>query len=469
MATSLTAALSTVVKEEIPQGIREMRLKIDPVWQDIIVTSTGVTREGLGRDWKFLLTYTTGLSGSYQFQTNAVMVGANLAFANTSVNQFGAGNTFPARTESTAPAFFQKDVLLKEARGNLHVPLKWMQLDEFSSSIGPAVKQIMKGTARRAAKAHAIAFHTTDATDFPVVWNLPNTGSAATLAVAIDNSDSTKSYGRPQMIENGDVVDIYNSSDTLLNTLSPWVVTLADPLNGTFTAVPLSGSDAIDPDAGSYIVLRNSRGNQPSGLRSWMKNSGTIFNSLSLTNHPEFKSLIKAESGPLTENMLNKYIGTFFDRLGTMCDLDTIITSAAVVHGYLQNEDNLARYERNGRRLEVKGGWASIDYAYQSMPFRWAISGYIEPKACYVLKLKNNIKEYVPPPTPGAGRKSQFGNEIQFLKQIGGGSDIFFFERLSDAVTDQFEAPFFRICELAPDQPQGIILTGLDEVEGLSD
>jgi len=469
MATqTLTAALSTVIKEEIPRGIREQRIKIDPVWTDIISSGMGVERSGLGRDWKFLLTLTTGISGAYEFKANSVLVGAAATYYN-GAQQFGAGNTWPARSETTAPVFFQRTITLKEARGNLIVPLKWMQLDEFDSSIGPAVKQVLLGAARKAALAHAISFYTTDATNFKLVYNLAASGAAASHTVTIDNSDATKAHGRIAMIHNGMTVDLVDAGDDVADNDSPWLVTSVDYINQKFVIEKIGGTNTALV-SGGYLVLRNSQGNQPSGLLSWMVDasagSQTVFG-IDCDAHPEFGSLIStSESGPLTEKILTKYIGSFLDRIGTMCDLDTVITPAAVVHSYLENEDNLARYERNGRRLSVKGGWADIDYAYQGQGFRWAISTFVEPTSCYVLKLGGGtIREYVPPATPGAGHKSEFENEFQFVAPLGGANSVFLHERSSDAITDNFEAPFFRICEIATEQPQGIRLTGFDESE----
>ena len=472
---NLTDALSAVVKEEIPRGIREQRIKLDPVWTDIISTSMGVHREGLGRDWKFLQTYTTGLSGAYQFEANAILEGADTTGPfGTNANQFGAGVGFPDRTETTAPTFFQQTVTLKEARGNLTVPIKWMQMDEFDSSIGSAVAIVLKGNARKAALAHALAFYTSNTANFPIVTNMDTSGladNAITFTDTIDNSSASDATGRIQMLHVGQTVDMYETGEVVVYTQVPWVVTKVDYLNQTFTidAIGTETADwATDSADSCFLVPRNSYGNQPSGLNYWTVNTGTIFG-LALATHPEFKSLIGTESGPLTEKILTKYIGSFMDRIGTMCDLDTVLTTAGCTHAYLENEDNLARYERNGRRLEIKGGWADIDYAYQGDGFRWAISQFVDPAAAFVVKLNNNIREYVPPATPGTGRQSEFDNEIQFVAQLGGATGVFLHERTATTgragVSDNLEAPYFRICELCPEQMQGIKISGLDESE----
>lgn len=467
------SALSNVIKEELAPGIRTARIKEDPVWARIQSSSMGVTREGLGRDWKFIQSFVAGGDfGAYEFSTAAVLAGGTLGFEEAGVvGQFGAGNGFPTRTESTNPAFFQKTITLKEARGNMFIPLKWLQIDEFDSSLGSAVKILMDGAARKAARVHAAAFWTTDATSFVLVDNIPSTADAGTYTFTINNASSTAPHGRIQMIHIGQVVDIYNSLHSKLNAGSGFVVTAVDYLNNKFTIKELVAGDT-DPDTNSanvpmYLVLRNSRGNQTSGIHSWMKTAtGTIFG-IDIAVHPEFGSQIITETGPATEKMLDKYVGTFFDRIGTMCSLDTIVSSAGVVHAYRENEDNLSTYERNGRRLEIKAGMAEIDYSYNGHPFEWLISTYCGAGRIYGLKLGGgNIKEYVPPQVKGGGKNSTFGNEIVFLGPLGGSTSIFLNELAATtaAPTDQFQAPYYRQCEVAPEQVQGIIISGLDEV-----
>lgn len=459
---SAVSALASVVKEEIAPGIREQRIKLDPVWEDIIVSSTGVTRDGIGRDWKFIQAFESGDSGAYEFTPAATLAGANLAFDNPTVGQFGTPVGFPGRTESTNPAFFQKTVTLKEARGNLFVPLKWMQIDQFDSSVGSAVKVLIRGAARKAARAHAIAYFTSDATNFKLVTSLAASAAAVTHTIVIDNADATKASGRINMIHNGMTVDIYTT--TVKQNTVAWVVTNVDWLHNTFTIKSIDATESTAIDAEDYLVLRNSRGNQPSGINTWTTDTGTVFG-IPFGTHKEFTSLLVTETGPATDKMLNKHIGTFFDRLGTLLELDTLISSAGVVHKYLENEDNLATYERNGRRLEVKPGWAGIDYSYDSMPFRWAISQFVEPQTIFACKMKNNIREYVPPPVSGGGKNSEFGNEIVFVGPLGGSTSIFMHDRIQStgSVGDQYEAPYYRQCEVAPEQMQGVKISGLDE------
>jgi hypothetical protein len=157
-----------------------------------------------------------------------------------------------------------------------------------------------------------------------------------------------------------------------------------------------------------------------------------------------------------------------------MVQLDTILTSAGVVHAYMENEDNIMTIERNGRLLDVKAGWANISFSYHGMPFRWAIDPFIESKKLYVIKLgESNIKEYLPPKLPGAGHGGEFG-DVEFAGPVGGASGIWLHERIATAGTltpystvaaigDNLEAPYWHIREVSPEYMQSIKYGDYDE------
>lgn len=496
----LTAALSAVVKEELGPGIHRAQLEIDPVWQDVFKSRMGVTREGLGRDWKFLKTFVTGMGGAYEFVSHDTLEGADLDFDHTNVKIFGEPNTWPGRSTSTAPAFYQKTVYLKEARGNFFTPLKWMQIDTFDSSIGSAVAELIKGTAKKVALQHALSFYgptntsydggvstpnykavvLTDISECVTASNGAGTNDIWTVTFTGDSSEIT---GRINQIFVGQMFNVYDTSNN--KEAGTWVVTVVDPMGtpgtdrGKFimqdtSVTGLSTATAAD---GAYLVPINSNGNQPSGLNSWTKNSGSVYG-ISLTTRPWFKSLIQSASGGsgtavLTETDLNKWYGTFHERYMGMCSLDSIVTSAGVIHSFLENADNNARFERNGKRLNLTTGWSGVSYGYEGKDFQWHMSNFVEPQTLFMLKTgEGNIKEYLPPRTPGVGSRSDFENEIQFVAQLGGSKSIYLHERVVNAaasgntsapIGDQLEAPFFRFCELAPDQVQGVKITDLTE------
>lgn len=501
MAT-LSAALSLTIKEDLGPQIYDAQLDMDPVWQNVIKTRIGVERAGLSRNWCFNKIFVTGMSGAYEFVSNAVMQGAALTINSDNVNVFGAPNTFPNRSESTAPSFYEKTIYLKEARGNFFTPLKWMQLDSWTSAIASAVKELIKSSARKAAWQHALAFYSpvndpygtghtsTDGTDYKwirlvdtseCVANTVPSSPAADIDPPVSikitfTGDVAQIIGRINQVQIGQVVDIYAANGTKLTDTCGWVVSHVDVIGtpgtdrGVFWLIPMDGTDQIDKTAvtdGSWIAPRNSAGNQPSGLNSWIKTSGTVFG-IDLAKQHWLKSMITAINGPVTEAELTKQYGTFHERYGTLCNLDSIIASAGVIHAMLENSDNNVRFERNGKKLNLAMGYSGISYGYEGKDFSWHISSFVEPETLFMLKLGDgNIKEYLPPTTPGTGRQGEFENEIQFVAQLGGSKSIYLHDRVVSgvyaSVGDQMEAPYFRFTELCPDQVQAIKLTGCTE------
>lgn len=487
-ANSVTTALSNILKVEISKGIREQRTKIDPVWEDIVSTSQGVVRDGMGQKWQFVQAFVSGTAGAFEFM--GPPTGPSYTYpggaAALDTGVLGTPQGFPARLESVVPAFFQRTITLREGRGNVYVPLKWHTLDQADGSVGSAVKATVTGVARKIANAYALAFFTSDSADFPVVTSLAASGIAATHTIEIDNGDAAKASGRIQMLCSGQVLDLYRTGDTIVNgevVGDAWVVTKVDYLNQTFTIAAMTPALTEEIIAEDYLVLRGTTvasteatRTQPAGLNTWIKSTGspTVFG-IAYDDHPEFKSLMETQSGPLTEAYLRNRIGAFIDRIGTMVDLDTILTPAGVIHSYMENEDNIMTIERNGKLLEMNHGWADLRFSYHGKPFRWAISTFIEAKSLYVTKFGgNNIKEYLPPATPGMGSGGEFG-DVEFVGPAGGLSGIWAHENIGAtaetapayaaaySIGDNLQAPFWRMSELCPEQVQSIKTTGFDE------
>lgn len=481
MADSVTSALSNILRVEISRGIREARAKLDPVWEDLISTSFGVKRDEMGQSWNFKTAFVTGSAGAFEFM--GAPTGPDLAYPSGDLVDAGVLGTpigFPSRQESTVPGFFQKTVQLVEGRGNVFVPIKWYTLDRADGAVGSAVKAVVTGIANKVARSYALAFYTSDATNFKVVYDLAASGSAATHTIVIDNADSSLATGRIQQLEPGTVVDIYTAG-VLVNLGGEgdgWVVTKVDYLAQTFVIATMGGTNRPIL-AADYLTLRGSGRNgaatakQCAGLNTWIVNTGTVFG-IDTALYPIFRSLIETQTGPLTERYLRNRIGAFIDRLGTVVDLDTILTPAGVVHAYMENEDNIMTIERNGRLLDMNHGWADIKFSYHGKPFRWAISTFIQPQSLYVTKFAdNNIKEYLPPATPSMGSDAQFG-DVEFAGPAGGLNGIWAHEQLTTAVNatpyasassiaDNLQAPFWRLAELCPEQMQSIKTTGFDE------
>jgi hypothetical protein len=217
------------------------------------------------------------------------------------------------------------------------------------------------------------------------------------------------------------------------------------------------------------------------GLEDWMKSSGQILGgsasdeALDLDTYSQFKSSVQAINGPLTEDIMNKWVGNYLDSYpGSTCD--TIITTNGVTQKHLQQYglyNNRNFYDRQGKSLNAKAGWAEVNYEFNGRVMRWIVDPLCAKERLYCIKLAGgNIKRYQPPTISGGNEKlnnSSAGTdgEVQFLAPLGGHTGVFMLARTTGgAVMDILEAPFHQYNLIAPIDPRGIKLTSLTEVAG---
>jgi hypothetical protein len=282
--------------------------------------------------------------------------------------------------------------------------------------------------------------------------------------------------GRIRLFYPGQVVDAFtgqaSSTYTQLNT-KDLVVRAVDYINGYVTletidaasdsgwADGLSDNDILVPrdctSSGSWLG--------PSGLEDWMVSSGTLFG-MDTNSYPQLRSEVSAINAPLTETILNQYIGSTMENLRGLVDIDTIITTGGVVRKYLDGHSDLGVFQRQGTSLNIVGGWADIGYVYNGKKFKWLISPYCAPGRLYALETGNgNITRYHPPRITQTGSNNAFDGEIQFYAPLAGSNSIFKPAHSSSGyTTDYVEAPFFDFKEVTPARPQGVKLTGLTEL-----
>jgi len=234
----------------------------------------------------------------------------------------------------------------------------------------------------------------------------------------------------------------------------------------------LAGQAAIADD--DWIVLREnvtaSREMRTWGLEDWIKSSGQIMGGsasaegLDLDTYSDFKSLVKDVSGPLTDTVMNGYIGGFLDAYPG-ASLDTIITTMGVTLKYLEQPtlyNNRMFYDRQGKSLDVKGGWDDVSFSFNGRSFNWLISPMCISGYLYACKFAGgNVKRYMPPAVGGADGRV---GEVEFLAPMTGQSSVFMVGRASSGAPQALlEAPFWYYNLIAPVDPRGVKLTGLTE------
>jgi len=231
---------------------------------------------------------------------------------------------------------------------------------------------------------------------------------------------------------------------------------------------------------GDWIVFahtsRYNSGSRPQfswGLNDWIKASGYILGgsgtdaALCLTTYPQFKSQVKAVNGPLTDDVINGYIGGYLDAYPGET-LDTVITTQGVQLKWLQQPglyNNRQNYERTGKALSFKGGWSQIAYEFGGRSYEWIMSPMCLSKTLYAMKFGgDNIQRFSPPRL--GGMEASMGPEIEFLAPLGGHNGVFMVAHDSAgtaAPMDLLESPFWYYNLIAPTDPRAVKLTGLSE------
>jgi hypothetical protein len=298
-------------------------------------------------------------------------------------------------------------------------------------------------------------------------------GTSEGLTITIDGTNCT---GRIANFMPGQVLQMFDTDHSPANISDALVVARVDYVDKKVTLVKLKGSGDADFSAsdisvesdGTYVGLYTGSASGtcpsgPSGIETWLVSSGSDVFGFNLGNHPQFKSLVAAVNGVLDEATLNKYVGGFFDAYGAMYGLDSVMTTTGVLTAYMEAIDGLYRYQRQGERLTLHEGWASMDYAWQGQQFEIMASRYIYPETVYIHKTRDqNIKRYGLPKY--GTQTSGFPGGIDFVAPLLGSSTIFMPTRQSDDIIQFAQAPFNIFREWCPDQLPGVKLTAVTEL-----
>ena len=134
---TLLNTLDNLIEEDFGTTVLDATKDIDPWSKNLISNTMGVTTQGLGRGWKKIQVFKTGLAGAASWRS----VSGPASPTNTTgdTQQFmllGTAQTFPGLAESTVPAYCQVNATLKEMYGIFHVPTEFMRADQTPTNIG---------------------------------------------------------------------------------------------------------------------------------------------------------------------------------------------------------------------------------------------------------------------------------------------------------------------------------------------
>lgn len=510
MATSYAIdALDDLIREELPTLIHESLPEIAPTFKYIQNTSMGVVRKGIGRDWEVEHLFSTGVAGLIQSAdvrgpTFYDRVGANNPFYQSLVMDGSNLAIFPTAVNAPHTSSLKRILTLQMTTGNFSVPVTWLSGDALGASQIKQVARDIKAVGQLRALNEATSFFMGAQNALCQIDDYALDGSSKFITFTVKEGT-----GRTAFFRIGMMVDFYYDNSGEPNwgstggthyancdgTGAPWsssyipiIISDVDYLSGTITATSIDGTqidggtlqgDAIADD--DWVVMANcgttdGREMRSWGLEDWMANSGQILGgsatvgnrlnpALDLDTQSQFKSQLVTVSAPLTDEIMNAYIGGFLDAYPGQ-SLDSIITTMGVTLKYIEqpsNYNNRMFYDRTGKPLNVSGGWSDVSYQFNGRAMRWIISPLCISGRLYALKLNNkNISRYVPPSVSrGDGRVS---GAVEFLAPLGGSTSIFKIAHDGDGASQAvLEAPFWEYHLVAPVDVKGVKLSSLTE------
>lgn len=510
-ASYAISALDNYIREELPRTRTESLPEIAPVYKYIERSTLGVKRNDIGRDWEVEHLFATGIAGliqsadvkgpsfydreqtNYPFIQSLVMDGSGLAI-------------FPTATSAPHTTSLKRILTLALTTGNFSIPVTWLSGDALQASQIRQVTTDIAAVGKNHALTEAISFFMSTDNALCQIddYSLDSSNYYFTCTVKAGT-------GRTAFFRVGQMVDVmYNNSGTpnwgtaggtnhanvaTANATAPWgtgyiplIVSDVDYIGGTVTITSctaatidgssLTGSAIADDD---WIVMAScgtvsGREMRTWGIEDWTKSSGQVMGGsgtlgnrlnpgLDLDSQSQFKSQVAAVNGPLTDIIMNGYVGGFLDAYPG-ASIDTIITTMGVTLKYLEQPElynNRMFYDRTGKALDVKGGWDDVSYSFNGRSLRWMTSNMCISQRFYALKLNNgNVKRYVPPRVGGSN--SEIGAEVEFIAPLAGHSNIFKIAHSSGGATQAvLEAPFWEYHLVCPIDIRGVKLTGLTE------
>lgn len=493
--TTAMRVLDNLVREELPSTLYESLPELSPTYKYIENTSMDVTRNGVGRAWQVNHLYATGVAGLMQ---NADPMGPGMEDTTymPMVNVLNESGLAPFPTASQAPhvSEIRRTLSLHMSTGNFSIPLTWMQADALDASQIAQVARDVKAVGEMRAHSEACSFFMASNNTLGQIENYSAAGAAnGYFTFTVKAGTGRTQYLRPGMavdivadssgtVQWGAATDSTDVRNYVSNVHINLVVASVDYLAGTITVVSTNGTvpttftqNVVNSD---WVILRNcntsGREMRTWGLNDWIASSGTILQrsdyttlgteGLNLTNFPQFKSVVAAVSGPLTDSVLNRYIGGYLEAyLGN--SLDTIVTTMGVTMKYLEQPNlynNRMFYDRTGKALSSIGGWDEVGFHFNGKKFNWITTPLCLQETLYGLKMGGgNIKRYSPPKI--GGTDARVGSELEFLGPMFG-TGIFLPGRASTGAVQMLaEAPFWQYVLVAPIDVRAVKLTGLTE------
>jgi len=502
---------NTRIEEILSKQIDTILPTLDPIWRDTVVSSQGVGNVSeFSKDFQVNKLYRTGMTGvieqggpvdDFMLYGEAFDgTGPASSLGNRLLKQNAPGKSFPDPMDGAKPKTFRLTVPMRAMYTNLSLTLGELQMDATPAVIGDVVSPILQGFAQNL--SHTLCNY----------WYVSQNDSykLGTISGTPTNSGSGPYYSKVSITEGtydrfftGQRIDIYDEDEDSGNGLrsnsnagagrySVWVDSV-DDLKGEITLVSTdnvfagtaTGSVAIA--AGDALVYANSGENAAgtgsasftgiAGINSWLKSTGNLLGdeaingaSISVTDHPEFKSFFKGSVGVLTEHKLRQYLRRFHaakSKLGQT--IDALTASDGVWLAYEAQKIGQYQIDRtnNLSSLNNEGSAEGFAMTFEGRTYKGHSSQYIEDGTVYGLKTSgSNWKRYVPPDYAGLQSMGEADAHVPFrfvVPALTGGSSVKFPYLLNNGnqMTEAVQMPGMLRMQLIPDQAAGMKLTGV--------
>lgn len=489
--STMIESISNVLRETIEQGLETTSPGVDNTLMQIMRSTEGVTKGDWGRTYLVKKVFQHGIAGTHGWRSTLGGTVALDGSGSDQVSMFGSGDlptagpafqAWQGMEESTAPGFVIRTISLKEGFGHFAVPDHLAMADQLDSVVGPIVGGIAKGAVERIRLSYVHTLwkldsaYSTNAAAAGAIGEFTGAGAAISAAGTLT---ITLTKGKIQSFAPGLVIDVYRKTSSAVslvhgvNTTTRLVVQNVNYLARQFTVIAVNDATSTFP-AETLMILpdrtllttdsANTR-STPSGWVDWIKSSGTVFG-ISLTTNPWLRSIKDlSNSGALTGDKLNYYITGFHEAYQRKPS--ALITTPGVITGLLDNVDtsNVLRYDVQGEAKSVVAGFAPFAYVYDGMKIDILSTTQCFTGTVILTELNGNIKRYVPPAMPGAGKGGMgFSGEVQFWAPSYGLKSIFMpGYNAAAALVDGRWAPYKTFCEFCPDRPQSIMLGTFSE------
>lgn len=495
MAT-LIEGLATILEEDLSPGVQDSLPELDGLFKMLFMSATATVTEGIGRSYDVIHTFREGVSGALRW---VEPLGPDLTSGFTHVNYGTAVQVFPGLDEHASPGHVQKKVRLAKAMGNVICPHDWIRAGKLTAAITDGAMEIVRGNADNVALALINAWYAQDASGYIAKVagvSFANNRGTNDRATVIVKAGSVRHF-YPGMF-----VDVHNAANSAAINTGPVVVDgvryVPDDANDTsgYGVVILQSAKAAAENLSTVGVSANdlivragalntatSTTRAPLGPEAWLIATGTVFN-INVATYPQFQSIVKAVSGTLTSQVLNRYFGRFFQAYGLRDMPDTIVTSMGVTNAYVENSEGLQRFDRTGKPFIIADGYeyGDVPFVFQGRKMGWHVSAFMTSDSdvtaaaptggrMWGLKLRDkNVVQYVPPRLPQSKTQAPAPQIVEFAYPLvnsmfkpmhapnTGGSN-------ADAgkTTNFQEAPYYIHTAWCPKTMQGVKLTSLAE------